>query len=239
MKGLVAVPVYNEAESLHDVIEHLRKVGSTADLLFVDDGSKDQSGHILLEAGVPFVSHPGNRGYAAALRTAMEHALANNHEYVVFFDADGQHRVEDLLKVIDAYEQQGYDMVIGSRFLGNGAGYTPRQFGTRVFSALASWLAGTRITDATSGLKLIAHAFLPLALMLPVEDMHAELIFGLARAGARIHEVGIQALARRAGVSMYSPGKALMYPFRTLSCLVRAMRVVSHYRERCETGAGR
>ena len=79
---------------------------------------------------------------------------------------------------------------------------------------------GVRITDVTCGLKLISRRCIPLALKLPSEDMHAELIVGLARGGARVHEVKITVLPREAGTSMYHLYKGLFYPAKTLVCLL-------------------
>jgi len=79
---------------------------------------------------------------------------------------------------------------------------------------------GVKITDATCGLKLISRRFIPLALKLPTEDMHAELIVGLARCGASIREVKITVTPREAGESMYHFHKALFYPPKTMICLI-------------------
>jgi len=95
-----------------------------------------------------------------------------------------------------------------------------RVLGTKVFSFLTSLYTHTRITDSTSGLKLLSRDCIPFVLDLPTEDMHAELIAALARRGARIHEVMIEINPRIAGDSMYNLGKSLLYPARTLLCLV-------------------
>ncbi len=221
MNGLVAIPVYNEADNLPVVIDELRGRVPPENLLFIDDGSSDGSHRLVLEAGFPVLRHPVNLGYEAALRTGMGEVLRSELDYVVFFDSDGQHRVDDLLNLIDLHEREGYDLVIGSRYVEETrSSLSLRSFGTKFFSVLTTLLAGTTITDVTCGLKLISRRFIPIALKLPSEDLHAELIVGLARCGARIREVPITVLPREAGESMYHFHKAILYPAKTFVCLL-------------------
>ncbi len=221
MNGLVVVPVYNEADNLPAVIEALAGSVPPENLLFVDDGSSDGSHRLIEAAGLSLLRHPVNLGYEEALRTGMSEVLGRGSAFVVFFDSDGQHRVRDLLAVVDCHERGGYDLVIGSRNAGrNGGARSLRSFGTRFFSLVTTWLARTNVTDVTCGLKLISRRFIPVALKLPVEDMHAELIVGLARCGARIREVPITVLPRETGESMYHFQKAFLYPAKTFVCLL-------------------
>ncbi len=224
LNGLVAIPVYNEAESLQRVVDDLCATFPSKNLLFIDDGSTDGSHAILERAGLGYLRHPINLGYEESLRTAMREALEGDHEYVVFFDGDGQHRIEDLQRLIQAYEQDRSDLVLGSRY--READQPPlslRSVTTRTFSLLTTLLAGVRITDVTCGLKLISRRYIPVALKLPTEDMHAELIVGLARCGARIRELKVTIRPREAGTSMYHLYKGLFYPAKTVVCLLGQM----------------
>lgn len=124
---------------------------------------------------------------------------------MTFFDADGQHRVEDLEIITSAYEQGKYDLVIGSRFLDQPLHrFTIRSTVNKIFALLARFFAGVVVTDSTSGLKLISRKFIDVAIRLPAEDMHAELIIALIRNGARYKEVNIKANERVSGDSMYN-----------------------------------
>ncbi len=221
MNGLVVIPVYNEADNLAEVIEAFQGNVPPENLLLVDDGSADGSHRLVEAAGLCLLRHPVNLGYEETLRTGMREVLNNDFGYVVFFDADGQHRVEDLLRIIALHEREGHDLIIGSRNVGKERfEWSLRSFGTRFFSTLTTLLAGTTITDVTCGLKLISRRFIPIALKLPSEDMHAELIVGLARCGARIREVPITVMPRETGESMYHFQKALLYPAKTFVCLL-------------------
>ncbi len=223
MNGLVAIPAYNEVPNLPIVFEMLERGGLPREnVLFIDDGSSDGSHASIEAAGFRYLRHPINLGYEEALRTGMGEVMRAGLDYVVFFDSDGQHRVEDLLGIIAAHEAEGYDLVIGSRYAAGNhqGGSLLRALGTRFFSVLTTLLSGTRITDVTCGLKLISRRFIPIAMKLPTEDMHAELIVGLARCGARVHEHEITVLPREAGDSMYHLSKAILYPAKTFVCLL-------------------
>ena len=221
IQGLVVIPVYNEAANLPAVIDRLKRRIPAANLLFVDDGSIDRSNEVLRRSGVRYLRHPINLGYEEALRTGMREVMLGVFEYVVYFDADGQHQIEDLEKIIRLYESEDLDLVQGSRNQGEPMrAFSLRSLGTWAFSKLTTLFAGVEITDVTCGLKLISRRFIPVALKLPTEDMHAELIVGLARCGARIREVKITVVPREAGESMYHFGKALFYPPKTMICLI-------------------
>ncbi len=221
MDGLVVIPAYNEAESLPAVLEKLAVDLAGQPLLFIDDGSTDRTAAILSEAGVPHLRHPANLGYKGTVLTGIHYALQAEVDFVVFFDADGQHRTEDLKEVLRTFETGEYDLVVGSRFHeGERAPFTARIVGNKILSWVARLYSGTQVTDATCGLKLISRSYMRLATELPTEDLHAELIVGLARRGARIAEVKIIVPARTAGTSMYHFSKALLYPAKTLLCLI-------------------
>jgi len=224
ISGLIAVPVYNEAAVLPTVIENLKSVLveiSGIDLIFINDGSADQSAAILQQAGMTVISHPINLGYKEALRTAMVWTLKQNYDFVVFFDSDGQHRTADLIKIIRVHQSSGEDLIIGSRYKDeNQHNFSFRKWGTSLFSGLATRFTGVSVTDVTCGLKLIHRTYLPIALNLPTEDFHAELIMGLARSGASIREVGIIVPDRITGSSMYNLYDSILYPARTMICLL-------------------
>ena len=96
--GLVVVPVHDEGASIAAVASRLADRNPCCDLLFVDDGSRDRSGYILESAGYDVVHHPVNLGYLETLRTGLAIALDRGYGFVVFFDGDGQHRIDDLNK---------------------------------------------------------------------------------------------------------------------------------------------
>jgi polyprenyl-phospho-N-acetylgalactosaminyl synthase len=112
----VVVPMYNEATVVGDVVARLRTVFDR--VVCVDDGSTDSSAEVASAAGATVVRHCTNLGPGAALQTGLEYAVrCTDAEYIVTFDADGQHRVEDAEAMVSSARADGVDILLGSRFL--------------------------------------------------------------------------------------------------------------------------
>ena len=112
----VVVPLYNEASVIADVVRDIR--ATFPQVVCVDDGSRDGSAVEARKGGAVVVQHPVNLGQGAALQTGIEYALRDPQmRYVVTFDADGQHRVEDAAAMVDVLRTGAVDIVFGSRFL--------------------------------------------------------------------------------------------------------------------------
>lgn len=151
----VVIPLYNEAGVITDVITGLRK--EFANVVCIDDGSVDGSADIAVKAGARLVQHPVNLGQGAALQTGIEFALQHPEcDYVVTFDADGQHRVEDALAMLEAARERDAAAVFGSRFLDD---RTRPGWMKKVVLKTAIWVTnmttGMRLTDAHNGLRVI------------------------------------------------------------------------------------
>jgi polyprenyl-phospho-N-acetylgalactosaminyl synthase len=154
---VVVVRVYNEAPVVGAVISELMTAGLA--VIAVDDASTDTSADEIDKTGALRVSHPVNLGAGGALQTGYEAALRfTDAQYVACFDADGQHQLADLLGMI-ALIRQGHDVVIGSRFL---SGDTEMSWARRTMLRLATRLlnrkAGTRLTDAHNGLRIVTRS---------------------------------------------------------------------------------
>jgi glycosyltransferase involved in cell wall biosynthesis len=151
---VVVVRVYNEAPVVGAVVSELISAGLT--VIAVDDASTDTSADEIDKAGAFRVSHPINLGAGGALQTGYEAALRfTDAKYIACFDADGQHQLADLLGMVRLI-REGYDVVIGSRFLD---GATEMSLGRRLILRLATKVmnrsGGTRLTDAHNGLRII------------------------------------------------------------------------------------
>jgi len=121
MKTLVIlIPAYNEDSVIGSVIKQLQSVIKPLKLkktiVVINDGSTDKTANIAQQVGAKVISHPINRGYGAALQTGIEYTKRAKADYAITFDADGQHDPKDITKVFQALEQ-GFDIVVGSRFL--------------------------------------------------------------------------------------------------------------------------
>lgn len=151
----VVIPLFNEASVIAEVVEQLVPV--FARVICVDDGSTDGSALVAEAAGATLVQHPVNLGQGAALQTGIEFALLDEAcRYIVTFDADGQHRLEDAIAMVEKAEREELAIVIGSRFLDD---RTNPGLLKRIILKTAVWVTNRtthlQLTDAHNGLRVI------------------------------------------------------------------------------------
>lgn len=151
----VVIPMHNEAAVIGSVVEDVRR--RFTHVVCVDDGSRDGSAELALAAGAVVVRHPGNLGQGAALETGIRHALDRlDVSYVVTFDADGQHDVDDAAAMVDLARRDGLQVVLGSRFLGAAQGMTgSRRRVVRAAVRFTRSTTGLRVTDTHNGLRVL------------------------------------------------------------------------------------
>lgn len=149
----LVVPVYNEAPVIADVIREVRK--SFPNVVCVDDGSKDNSAEQIRLAGAHLVRHPVNLGQGAALQTGIEYARAQpGAQYFVTFDADGQHQVKDVERMVERLRHEPLDIVLGTRFHEE-TEHIPflKRFVLKTVVQLSPALRKLKLTDAHNGLR--------------------------------------------------------------------------------------
>ena len=154
-KIFFVIPAYNEGKSIGRVINDLKRAGYK-DIIVIDDGSKDNTYAEAKKKGVIALKHVINRGQGAALRTGIDCALKNGAEYIVTFDSDGQHRVEDLPAMLEPVINGEVDVTLGSRFLKK----TEMPFGRRILlkgSVLVQRIFyGVKLSDAHNGYRVLS-----------------------------------------------------------------------------------
>ena len=155
----VIVPTYNEAPVVRSVVEQLRR--HFPNIVGVDDGSTDLSSTELVAAGAHLVRHPINMGAGAAYQTGVEFALRDpGAQLFVTFDADGQHRVEDAVAMVEHLRAVDTEVLIGSRFLGSSEGMTrSRRVLLRAATIFERVTSGVAVTDAHQGLRVFRREF--------------------------------------------------------------------------------
>lgn len=152
----IVVPAYNEAAVVGEVIADLRSVFDH--VVCVDDGSQDDTGAVALRAGAHLVRHPVNLGQGAAIQTGIEYARSQpGAEVFVTFDADGQHRVKDVMRMIDRLTAEDVDIVIGTRFADQGV-HSEVPVLKRIVLRTAVWLSPRsrrlNLSDVHNGLRV-------------------------------------------------------------------------------------
>ncbi len=150
----VIIPVYNEGKVIKSVIDKVLKEYKY--VVCINDGSSDNSREEILKTKAYFVDHPINIGQGAALQTGVEFARSLPVEYFVTYDADGQHRLEDVREMIRTIKRDKTDFVLGSRFLGKEAVNMPKM--KRIILKMAirfsNITSGVKLTDTHNGLRV-------------------------------------------------------------------------------------
>ena len=153
MKITIGIPAYYEEKNIASIIVKLKQFADT--IIVCDDGSTDSTSAIAQNLGAIVITHPKNLGYGAGIKSIFEKSKEIGSEILVTFDADGQHRVEDIKKVIEPIENQSADIVIGSRFLDNAKEKIPgyRKLGINIITKVTNSTLKEKITDSQSGFR--------------------------------------------------------------------------------------
>jgi glycosyltransferase involved in cell wall biosynthesis len=150
MRITVVIPAKNESASIDRVVRQVFARLPNEEIIVVDDGSSDETAVIAESAGATVISHPYSKGNGAAIKTGARGAQG---EVIVFMDADGQHKAEDIPRLL-ARMDEGYDMVVGARQKGSQA-TVGRGLANGFYNMLASYMTGQRIEDLTSGFRAV------------------------------------------------------------------------------------
>jgi glycosyltransferase involved in cell wall biosynthesis len=222
MKILVIVPAYNEAASLPGVVKDLRECLPTADVLVVNDGSRDATAQVARKLGVMVLDLPFNLGIGGAVQSGFLYAERNAYDIAVQFDGDGQHLAGEISKLLEPLTAKQADIVVGSRFLAVGGYKAPvfRKLGIGIFSFVLSRILGLTVTDSTSGfraanrrvIEFFAHTY-------PDDYPEVEALVLLHKAGMRMTEVAIAMRERTGGKSSITPMRSIYYMTKVLMAI--------------------
>jgi glycosyltransferase involved in cell wall biosynthesis len=152
MNITIGIPAFNEEKNIGKIIITLKKI--TNDIIVCDDGSSDLTKEIAEGLGAKVISHTKNRGYGEAIKSIFNEAKKKESDILVTFDADGQHRPEDIMSLTKPIIDQHADVVIGSRFLKNKTNMPKyREIGVKVLTKVTNLSIKENITDSQSGLR--------------------------------------------------------------------------------------
>ena len=225
---MIIIPAWNEQETLGTVISEAKEKVSSADVLVVNDGSTDKTSAVARESGAMVLDLPFNLGVGGAMRAGYKFAFRNGYDRTVQLDADGQHDPGSVNALIGSMTEEQADIVIGARFAGVG-GYKvrgPRRWSMRILSVILSRVAGTPLTDTTSGFKACNRAAIRLfAADYPAEYLGdtVESLVIASRAGLRIRQVPVEMRDRAGGRPSHSPITAGVFLVRAIFALAIAL----------------
>ena len=228
MKKLIIIPAYNEEENIERTVNAIQKSAQGFDYVIINDCSTDNTRKICEEKEFNIVNLPINLGIGGAVQTGYKYAYENGYDVAVQVDGDGQHDPEFLNTMADYLIEHQVDMVIGSRFIekkGFQSSIT-RRMGIQFFSKLIKVLTGKKITDPTSGLRMIGRNVMEIfSEDYPRDYPEPESIVAVLRKNMKIEEIPVVMLERQGGVSSISPKKSIYYMVKvTLAILIERIR---------------
>jgi glycosyltransferase involved in cell wall biosynthesis len=230
---LVFVPAWNEGENLPDVLEELRRELPRTDVLVVDDGSTDRSADVAREHGATVLSFERNRGLPAVISAGYAYAAEHGYAYCGRVDADGQHPVAELRRLLERVRSGACDIAVGSRFA-TGEGYAAyrytssgaRRFGTALLRRSMAFALGQPFLDATSGMYAAnAKALRVLAQPYTSEAPEVQALLRAHQAGLRVEEVPVNMRERAGGESKLRGKKAVLVVLTVVGTLLAAERL--------------
>ncbi|MCI9558130.1 glycosyltransferase family 2 protein [Candidatus Ventrimonas sp. KK005] len=224
---LAVIPAFNEEANIEQVVEELTKRCPDLDYVVVNDGSTDRTEQICRDRGYSLLNLPVNLGLAGCFQAGMKYAWYKGYGCAVQFDGDGQHRPEYILPMKQKIEE-GYDIVIGSRFLNKSKNFSMRMIGSRLLAG-AIWLTtGVQVADPTSGMRMFNRRM--------IREFACNLNYGpepdtisyLLKQGAKVAEIPVVIGERWGGESYLKPTVACRYMVRMLLSIL----LIQNFRKR-------
>ena len=205
MNIIVGIPAFNEEKNIGKVIISLKKIVN--DIIICDDGSTDLTREIAEGLGAKVISHEKNRGYGEAIKSIFNEAKKNETDILVTFDADGQHRPEDIKNIINPIIERQAEIVIGSRFLKNETDMPNyRKIGVKVLTKVTNMSIKENLTDSQSGLRAYDKKVLQnISLTDSGMGISTEILIKSNQNKFRIVEVPIQILYDGTDTSTHNP----------------------------------
>jgi glycosyltransferase involved in cell wall biosynthesis len=220
----IVIPAYNEAANLIGLLGKLLTLKlPPVEVIVVDDGSTDRTAEIAEGAGATVIRHPYNIGNGAAVKTGMRAARGKT---IVLMDGDGQHKPEDVAKLLD--QAESYHMVVGARAKGSKLRFH-RYAANALYNLLASYVTGFRVQDLTSGFRVMSRreALRFIDLLPNTFSYPTTLTLAFLRSGLTVKYVPIQSLYRagQSKISLLTDGIRFLLIITKIATLFSPFRV--------------
>ncbi len=224
---LILIPAYNEEANIKKVVEKLINDYPEYDHMIVNDGSADSTLKICRDNGYNVIDFPINLGLECGVVAGMKYAYRRGYKYIIQFDADGQHLPEYIAPMYEKIEE-GYDVVIGSRFVTKKKPFSARMIGSRLISGAIKLTTGKRIKDPTSGMRMYNRRCM--------EAFSKEINYGpepdtisyLMKNGYKVEEVQAEMQERMAGSSYLTFTRSIAYMTKMLTSIL----IIQNFRKK-------
>lgn len=223
MRTLIIIPAYNEAQAIGNVLADIKVHCPGLDVVVINDGSTDDTSAVAKAGGAEVIDLPYNLGIGGAMQTGYKFAMDEGYGIAIQFDGDGQHRADQVERLVKPLLAGDADMVIGSRFLG-AKGYDStftRLAGIKILSGLISLLSGGKITDPTSGFRAANGKTMKFfSTNYPDDYPEPEAVVLLRKAGFRVTEVPVLMRERQSGSSSITALRSVYYMLKVLLAIL-------------------
>lgn len=226
-KVLVIIPAYNEEANIETVVDELKLDYPQLDYVVVNDGSRDRTAEICRERGYNLLDLPVNLGLAGCFQAGMKYAYRKGYLYAIQFDGDGQHRPEYIDSMREKMEE-GYDIVIGSRFIHERRGWSLRMMGSRLIGAAICLTTGVKVADPTSGMRMFNREMIREFALNLNYGPEPDTVSYLLKQGAHVAEVPVYIAERTGGESYLRPAEAVRYMARMLISILLIQNFRKH-----------
>ena len=216
MKILIIIPAYNEEENIINTIAKINAFKKIKlDYVVINDGSTDNTKHLLEENNINYIDLPFNMGIGAAVQTGYKYADINGYDIAVQFDGDGQHDINYIDRLIDPIKLGKANIVVGSRYIDNTSKFkstAARRIGIKLISLFIKALSRKSLKDVTSGYRAVDKKIIKIfSKEYPHEYPEPITNYALLKSEYKVEEVGVNMLERAGGKSSIRSFKSIYY----------------------------
>lgn len=228
MRILTIIPAYNEESTIGSVVRRIKLHIPNADILVINDGSRDSTSQLARNSGASVIDLPFNLGIGGAMQTGYIYAKDNNYDIAIQVDADGQHDPSYIKNMLEPLSNNLADVVVGSRYVSKThyKSSLSRRVGMIFFSTLVSLLTKQKLKDTTSGFRAVNKNVIKyFANFYPTDYPEVDVLVKLKRKNFRIIELPVQMLERQGGKSSITALKSIYYMIKvSLSIIIGTLR---------------
>lgn len=218
MKTLIIIPTYNEQANIQSLIEDITSYGY--DYLIINDNSTDNTENIIRENDYHFLDLPINVGIAGVTRIGFKYAYDNQYDCAICVDGDGQHQPKYIHSLISEIEN-GYDYVVGSRFVNEEKPHSMRMLGSRIICLFIKLKTGTKVYDPTSGMRALGKKVIKDFAQNMNFYAEPDTLCYTIHHGYKVKEVQVEMKERQGGESYFkNPFKSIKYMVGVLLSII-------------------